>query len=204
MLHNFDGAQRCLRHRHTRSRVTAFSKRRFARVSKSFTFTTCGRGRCSLITVIPIAGGSSVFGVWLSVDLGDQNPPSSWWVICPNVAGLGHAGKADGVEMTRSRIQLLIVLSAVIVNPSAEALWAQTPSAPPSSGNPHRVTDRDAQVRSNSVVWDQERWQPLVVDLKPEDITHLAGYNAKLSGMWNLGGLPTVSSWPQTIWRGRS
>src|SRR5207302_10166708 len=101
-----------------------------ARVSKSFTFTTCGRGRCSLITVIPIAGGSSVFGVWLSVDLGDQNPPSSWWVICPNVAGLGHGGKADGVEMTRSRIQLLIVLSAVIVNPSAEALWAQTPSAP--------------------------------------------------------------------------
>jgi len=52
------------------------------------------RGRCSLITVIPIAGGSSVFGVWLSVDLGDQNPPSSWWVICPNVAGLGHAGQS--------------------------------------------------------------------------------------------------------------
>ena len=95
---------------------------------------------------------------------------------------LAMPGKADGVEMTRSRIPLLIVLSAVIVNPCAEALWAQTPSAPPSSGNPHWVTDRDAQVRSNSVVWDQERWQPLIVDLKPEDITHLAGYNAMLSG----------------------
>ena len=106
------------------------------------------------------------------------------------------------VEMTNSRIPLLIVLSAVLGNPYAEALWAQTQSAPSSSDNPHSVTDRDAEVRSNSVVWDEERWQPWVVDLKPKDITHLAGYNAKLSGnvvsplrpMWNLGGPPTVSS----------
>ena len=86
------------------------------------------------------------------------------------------------VEMTNSGMPLLIVLSAVLGNPCSEALWAQTDSAPSSRGNPHRVTDRDAEVRSNSVVWDEERWQPWVVDLKPKDITHLAGYNAKLSG----------------------
>jgi hypothetical protein len=40
-------------------------------------------------------GSSSVFGLWLSVDLGDQNPMSSWWVICPNLAALGTPGKAD-------------------------------------------------------------------------------------------------------------
>jgi hypothetical protein len=34
--HNFDGAQRRLRHHHTRSRLTAFSKRRFARVIPTF------------------------------------------------------------------------------------------------------------------------------------------------------------------------
>jgi hypothetical protein len=39
-------------------------------------------------------GSSSVFGVWLSVDLEDQNPMSSWWVIYPNVAALGHAGQS--------------------------------------------------------------------------------------------------------------
>jgi hypothetical protein len=38
-------------------------------------------------------GNSSDFGVWLSVDLGDQNPMSSWWPIFPNVAALGHAGQ---------------------------------------------------------------------------------------------------------------
>src|SRR6266568_4318802 len=90
-------------------------------------------------------------------------------------------GRLMGVAMTNSRIPLLIVLSAVIGNPCAEALWAQTPSAP-SSGNPRWVTDRDAEMRSNSVVWDQERWQPWVVELKAEDITHVAGYNARLSG----------------------
>jgi len=56
------------------------------------------------------------------------------------------------VEMTNSRIPLLIVLSAVIGNPCAEALWAQT-STLSSSGNPHWVTDRDAEVRSNAVLY---------------------------------------------------
>src|SRR5437016_14245833 len=46
-------------------------------------------------------------------------------------------------EVTDSRIPLLIVLSAVIGNPCAEALWAQTHTLP--SGNAHWVNDRDAE-----------------------------------------------------------
>jgi hypothetical protein len=75
-----------------------------------------------------------------------------------------------------------LALVMVIGNTYSEALWAQTHAAPSSSGNPSGLTDRDAEMRSNSVVWDQERWRPWVVELKPEDITHVAGYNARLGG----------------------
>src|SRR6266542_621628 len=86
------------------------------------------------------------------------------------------------IGMTNTRIRLLIVLLTVIGNTYAEAIWAQTHAVRSSSGNPPWSTDRDAEVRSTSVVWDQERWQPWVVHLKTDDITHVAGYNARLSG----------------------
>ncbi len=93
--------------------------------------------------------------------------------------------------MYRSRFALVkhyllrarsLALLMVIGNPYSEALWAQTHGTSSSSVKPSWVTDRDAEMRSNSVVWDQERWHPWVVELKPEEITHVAGYNARPSG----------------------
>jgi Alpha-L-fucosidase len=108
---------------------------------------------------------------------------SLWWGDLPQrLRRWTGRAKLMRVEVTNRRFPLLIVLSAVIGNPCAETIWAQTHTVPSSSGNPDWVTDRDAEMRSNSVLWDQERWQPWVVDLKPEDITHVAGYNARLSG----------------------
>jgi Alpha-L-fucosidase len=42
------------------------------------------------------------------------------------------------------------------------------------------------QARSNSVVWDQDRWKPWVVTLAADDVTHVTGYNAELAGRVHL------------------
>src|SRR5580658_233238 len=42
------------------------------------------------------------------------------------------------------------------------------------------------QARSNSVMWDYDRWKPWAVDLAHDDVTHLTGYNAELSGTVRL------------------
>ena len=42
--------------------------------------------------------------------------------------------------------------------------------------------DRAFQARSNSVMWDQDRWKPWVIKLADDDVTHMSGYNAELSG----------------------
>jgi len=42
------------------------------------------------------------------------------------------------------------------------------------------------QVRSNSVMWDQDRWKPWVISLAADDVTHLTGYNAELGGRVRL------------------
>ena len=44
----------------------------------------------------------------------------------------------------------------------------------------------DDQIRSNSVLWDSERWRPWVVSIDPDGITHLIGYNALLAGHLKL------------------
>ena len=49
-------------------------------------------------------------------------------------------------------------------------------------GVPVQLTDHEGEIRSNSTVWDQDRWRPWLVDLKAEEITHLAGYNADIHG----------------------
>jgi Alpha-L-fucosidase len=40
----------------------------------------------------------------------------------------------------------------------------------------------DLQVRSNSTLWDQERWGPRLISIKRADVTHLIGYNGHLQG----------------------
>ena len=49
-----------------------------------------------------------------------------------------------------------------------------------------RCRSDDAQIRSNSVLWDSERWRPWVVGIDPDGITHLIGYNARLAGNLKL------------------
>lgn len=46
--------------------------------------------------------------------------------------------------------------------------------------------DSAFQARSNSVMWDQDRWKPWPVHLADYDITHLTGYNAELGGRVRL------------------
>lgn len=46
--------------------------------------------------------------------------------------------------------------------------------------------DRAFQARSNSVMWDQDRWKPWVIKLAADDVTHMSGYNAELSGKVRL------------------
>ena len=46
--------------------------------------------------------------------------------------------------------------------------------------------DSAFQVRSNSVMWDHDRWKPWVVNLVDDDVTHLTGYNAEPSGTVRL------------------
>lgn len=46
--------------------------------------------------------------------------------------------------------------------------------------------DRDLQARSNSVMWDQDRWKPWVIKLAADDVTHMTGYNAELGGKVRL------------------
>ena len=36
--------------------------------------------------------------------------------------------------------------------------------------------DRDLQARSNSVMWDQDRWKPWVIKLASDDVTHVTGF----------------------------
>jgi hypothetical protein len=47
---------------------------------------------------------------------------------------------------------------------------------------PARPTIPDFQKRSNSVAWDQDRWRFWTVQLMADDVTHLAGYNARPAG----------------------
>jgi hypothetical protein len=46
--------------------------------------------------------------------------------------------------------------------------------------------DSVLQARSNSVMWDQDRWKPWVANLADNDVTHLTGYNAELGGRVRL------------------
>jgi hypothetical protein len=46
--------------------------------------------------------------------------------------------------------------------------------------------DSAFQVSSNSVMWGHDRWKPWVVNLVDDDVTHLTGYNAELSGTVRL------------------
>lgn len=40
----------------------------------------------------------------------------------------------------------------------------------------------DLQARSNSILWDQERWGAKLINVNRADVTHLIGYNAHLQG----------------------
>lgn len=51
---------------------------------------------------------------------------------------------------------------------------ASPPSQPPAPV--------DYQSRSNSVPWDQGRWQPWIIELREDNDTRLTGYNAQLRG----------------------
>jgi hypothetical protein len=53
------------------------------------------------------------------------------------------------------------------------------------TGSPQK-DDSVFQARSNSVMWDQDRWKPWLINLADDDVTHLAGYNAELSGTVRL------------------
>jgi hypothetical protein len=71
---------------------------------------------------------------------------------------------------------------------SAVALGAAS-TCPASYGLDSGSSKKDEsvfQARSNSVMWDQERWKPWVVSLAADDVTHLTGYNAELGGRVRL------------------
>src|ERR1019366_5042083 len=65
------------------------------------------------------------------------------------------------------------------------ALQAQLPSTDASIGSSQKEA-RVLQARSNSVMWDQDRWKPWVISLAADDVTHLTGYNAELGGRVRL------------------
>jgi hypothetical protein len=49
-----------------------------------------------------------------------------------------------------------------------------------------QIDESAFQARSNSVMWDQDRWKPWVVSLADDDVTHAIGYNAELAGAVRL------------------
>jgi hypothetical protein len=65
------------------------------------------------------------------------------------------------------------------------ALEAQLLSTDPSIGLSQK-DDSAFQTRSNSVMWDQDRWKPWVEDLADNDVTRLTGYNAEQGGKIRL------------------
>jgi hypothetical protein len=87
------------------------------------------------------------------------------------------------------RLQDMVVL-AVIAScfapcPRGIALQAQLLSTVPSIGSSQKE-GTVLQARSNSVMWDQDRWKPWVANLADNDVTHLTGYNAELGGKVRL------------------
>jgi hypothetical protein len=87
------------------------------------------------------------------------------------------------------RLQDMVVLAVIAgcVAPCLRGivLRAQLLSTDPSIGSSQKE-DTVFQTRSNSVMWDQDRWKPWVADLADNDVTHLTGYNAELGGRVRL------------------
>lgn len=82
-------------------------------------------------------------------------------------------------------VVLAVIAGSVAPCLSGIALQAQLPSTDPSIGSSQK-DDSVFQTRSNSVMWDQDRWKPWVTNLTDNDVTHLTGYNAELGGRVRL------------------
>jgi len=79
-----------------------------------------------------------------------------------------------------------LVIKGLAIDPSvftAERLFS-TPHELPKRAV--RARWADSQERENSFLWDWDRWVPEVVNLKPNEITHVIGYNGLLSGSLKL------------------
>jgi hypothetical protein len=85
--------------------------------------------------------------------------------------------------------RIALRLAVIVSSGSSVYGGAQLPLAPPSTDpafKPRQTDDSVFQARSNSVLWDQDRWKPWVVNLTDGDVTHLTGYNAGLGGRVRL------------------
>jgi hypothetical protein len=78
-------------------------------------------------------------------------------------------------------VAVSVVLLAAFFAFAFEAIQAAQSSHDAAPGSAQREGSV-FQARSNSVMWDQDRWKPWTVRVAGDDVTHLTGYNAVLGG----------------------
>ena len=93
--------------------------------------------------------------------------------------------------MNRSRRDFLFSLGSAAAaspflvaenTPTAHSLCLSLSQAAPNTSLEPSDSLSELQVKSNSTLWDQERWGPRLTRIDEDDITHLIGYNAHLGG----------------------
>src|SRR5579871_5668329 len=85
-----------------------------------------------------------------------------------------HGASVAVAAIITSASITLVTLGGTDKGANAPFQVAGSPSQPPAPV--------DYQSRSNSVPWDQGRWQPWIIELREDDDTRLTGYNAQLRG----------------------